>query len=401
MMNMWRGRQPLRMAAEEDQGIEDLWGYMGGMGPQRPAAPVATAAPAAPAATTLAQVQATMPAGATSIMDPSESAYFAPQERGESTNTLGDGQGLLWLNWDQVPGFEGIAEQMRNAQNSVSGAASGPLLLDALQAGGNKIFENREPDYWVTRGVLDPENKFVGDPQRFQLDDDQAFWNAAMLAAAVTGANVMSAQSALGADALSGMDLAADGGGNALWETGTEVATKTLPDALSGMDLAADGGGNALWETGTEVATKTLPNTLPEVMAAEPGIPASSIAPVTPPAPLPAMPSLNAAAPSLLDSLKSFGGSAKDWIKQNPNLARGLFTAAGGLAGGLAGGGSGPTGGATPAPQTFGPPQAWTSGLTMGGGGPGPRQRAPVIDYELPRAGGLSMGAGRFLGRGG
>jgi hypothetical protein len=308
-----------------------------------------------------------MPAGATSIMDPSESAYFAPQERGESTNTLGDGQGLLWLNWDQVPGFEGIAEQMRNAQNSVSGAASGPLLLDALQAGGNKIFENREPDYWVTRGVLDPENKFVGDPQRFQLDDDQAFWNAAMLAAAVTGANVMSAQSALGAD------------------------------ALSGMDLAADGGGNALWQTGTEGATKALADTLPEVMAAQPGIPASSIAPVTPPAPLPAMPSLNAAAPSLLDSLKSFGGSAKDWIKQNPNLARGLFTAAGGLAGGV----GGPTGGATPAPQTFGPPQAWTSGLTMGGGGPGPRQRAPVIDYELPRAGGLSMGAGRFLGRGG
>ncbi len=379
MMNMWRGRQPLRLAAEDDQGIEDLWGYMGGMGPQRPAAPVATAAPvtpvataapaapAAPAATTLAQVQATMPAGATSIMDPSESAYFAPQERGESTNTLGDGQGLLWLNWDQVPGFEGIAEQMRNAQNSVSGAASGPLLLDALQAGGNKIFENREPDYWVTRGVLDPENKFVGDPQRFQLDDDQAFWNAAMLAAAVTGANVMSAQSALGAD------------------------------ALSGMDLAADGGGNALWQTGTEGATKALADTLPEVMAAQPGIPASSIAPVTPPAPLPAMPSLNAAAPSLLDSLKSFGGSAKDWIKQNPNLARGLFTAAGGLAGGV----GGPTGGATPAPQTFGPPQAWTSGLTMGGGGPGPRQRAPVIDYELPRAGGLSMGAGRFLGRGG
>jgi hypothetical protein len=167
------------------------------------------------------------------------------------------------------------------------------------------------------------------------------------------------------------------------------------------MDLAADGGGNALWQTGTEGATKALADTLPEVMAAQPGIPASSIAPVTPPAPLPAMPSLNAAAPSLLDSLKSFGGSAKDWIKQNPNLARGLFTAAGGLAGGLAGGVGGPTGGATPAPQTFGPPQAWTSGLTMGGGGPGPRQRAPVIDYELPRAGGLSMGAGRFLGRGG
>jgi hypothetical protein len=168
-------------------------------------------------------------------------------------------------------------------------------------------------------------------------------------------------------------------------------------DALSGMDLAGDGGGNALWQTGTEEATKTLVNTLPEVMAAQPGIPASSIAPVTPPAPLPALPSLTSAAPSLLDSLKSFGGSAKDWIKQNPNLAGGLFTAAGGLAGGV----GGPTGGATPAPQTFGPPQAWTSGLTMGGGGPGPRQRAPVIDYELPRAGGLSMGAGRFLGRGG
>jgi hypothetical protein len=216
---------------------------------------------------------------------------------------------------------------------------------------------------------------------------------AAQATAALEGASAVSYAGG-GLEGLSGMDLAADGGRNALWQTG---ATGGGAQAVSGMDLAADGGGNALWQTGTEGATKALADTLPEVMAAQPGIPASSIAPVTPPAPLPAMPSLNAAAPSLLDSLKSFGGSAKDWIKQNPNLARGLFTAAGGLAGGV----GGPTGGATPAPQTFGPPQAWTSGLTMGGGGPGPRQRAPVIDYELPRAGGLSMGAGRFLGRGG
>jgi hypothetical protein len=179
--------------------------------------------------------------------------------------------------------------------------------------------------------------------------------------------------------------------------TGQGFGASEAINTLSGMDLAADGGGNALWQTGTEGATKTLANTLPEVMAAQPGIPASGIAPVTPPAPLPALPSLTSAAPSLLDTLKSFGGSAMDWIKQNPNLAGGLFTAAGGLAGGV----SGQTGGATPAPQTFGPPQAWTSGLTMGGAVPGPRQRAPVIDYELPRAGGLSMGAGRFLGRGG
>jgi hypothetical protein len=182
--------------------------------------------------------------------------------------------------------------------------------------------------------------------------------------------------------------LAADGGGNALWQTGAE----------GGMDLAADGGGNALWQTGAEGGTKTLADTLPEVMAAQPGIPASGIAPVTPPAPLPALPSLKSAAPSLLDTLKSFGGSAMDWIKQNPKLARGLFTAAGGLAGGV----SSQTGGATQTPQTFGPPQAWTSGLMMGGGqSSAPRQRAPVIDYTLPSSGGLSMGAGRFLGRGG
>jgi hypothetical protein len=107
---------------------------------------------------------------------------------------------------------------------------------------------------------------------------------------------------------------------------------------------------------------------------------------------------LGGASPGLFDKLRNYGGSVMDWAKENPKQARAAVTLAGGALGGLSGG---ETGGGGSAP-VYGPPKQWTSGLTMGGGqSSAPRQRAPAIDYTLPSTGGLSMGAGRFLGRGG
>jgi hypothetical protein len=109
----------------------------------------------------------------------------------------------------------------------------------------------------------------------------------------------------------------------------------------------------------------------------------------------------NDTAPGFLDSLRGGASGVQDWIRQNPQQARALVTVLGGVMGGAEGGGG--SGGGSGTPPTYGPPQAWSSGLTMGGGQrvgrPQPRQ--PVIDYTLPNTGGLSMGAGRFLGRGG
>jgi hypothetical protein len=191
---------------------------------------------------------------------------------------------------------------------------------------------------------------------------------------------------------------------------------------------------------GTSGGTSTLPSTLPEAGAQVPNLPTGAVEPVTMPS-LPSSPTINpgpsglpleaalgtlpevaqqqsdipatdtpspVTPPTVPGSTPGPGPAPRgsmpswmpDWVRDNPQAARTLFTVLGGALGG-AEGGSGGSGGGTP--PTYGPPQAWSSGLTMGGGQrvgrPQPRQ--PVIDYTLPNTGGLSMGAGRFLGRGG
>lgn len=356
-----------------------------------PAAPAvqqqATAAPAVSPVGSPAAPQLS-PAEISALVDPRSSPYFAPQESGDGMTSLGSGNGLGWLDWSRVPGFGGLADQMAAAQNSVSGASAGNLLTDALSSGGYRLHEVGHGDNWVTRGVVDAENNFVGDPQRFQVDDDQAFGNAALLAAAVTTGNVMLANSALaaGGSAAGGAGAAAGGaaGGTAGGAAGTTAGSTSLPGLAGGgfMDATAVsggfGGGSGLTAAGTMPTTASVAaGGLPGAFA----VPALGVG---------GLGSTAAAAPGLMDSL----GPVASWVGRNGGA---VSTVVGGLLGGLSGGGGG--GGSAP---VYGPPKAWNSGLTMGGGqSSAPRQRAPVIDYTLPSTGGLSMGAGRFLGRGG
>jgi hypothetical protein len=178
-------------------------------------------------------------------MDPRSSAYFAPQESGDGMTALGYGNGLGWLDWSQVPGFGGLADQMSAAENSVSGAGVGNLLTDALSASGNRLYEQQHGNNWVTRGIVDPQNNFVGEPQRFQIPDDRAFWNAALLAGAATGANVFAASGAAGVGA-----TAAGGGtaGGAVAGGGlTAPAGFTMAPSLgaSSAGVGASGVGGA------------------------------------------------------------------------------------------------------------------------------------------------------------
>lgn len=66
------------------------------------------------------------------------------------------------------------------------------------------------------------------------------------------------------------------------------------------------------------------------------------------------------AAGGLLGDIGSRASGAIDWLRNNPSLARGIFSLGGGLLGGVGGGGGS-------APQeTYGPPKQWKSPLQAG-----------------------------------
>jgi len=388
-MATWRGIRPWESQTFlDDQGIEDLWGYIGGMGPQQPAVPVAPVAPAAPAAQPAGPSPAAAdPYAAIRNLQFTSQPTYRPISEDEwgyentwegsqrvapagAVQIMGDDGNMGWampsgqsydFDWDTARMLENTP--FRSKYSNVTTGPNGTMRVTLQQPDAHK-YDTMEAIYaqdpttgqWTlqndprtapTRQVSTGES-FFRDPleqfgKDFVLPAVAMYTGAQFLApyaaqatAALEGASAIGAGSAGGVTAAEQVAMMAANGmtdveiaatlasqGNAAAAAtltgqgfGASGAINTLPDALSGMDLAADGGGNALWETGSEVATKTLPNTLPEVMAAEPGIPASSIAPVTPPAPLPALPSLNAAG--------SGASGLLDWVKANPKLSRGI-----------------------------------------------------------------------------
>ena len=126
-------------------------------------------------------------------------ALMMPQDNPYFTGGLGAGNGLGWLDWSQVtdPNLQAIAQQLEQSANSVSGAP-GPSMLDALQQAGYRLYEDQNGQM-VTRGVIGQDGQPLGGLQTFEVDDDQAFWNGAQLAALVTGANLGLANGMFGA----------------------------------------------------------------------------------------------------------------------------------------------------------------------------------------------------------
>jgi hypothetical protein len=80
-----------------------------------------------------------------------------------------------------------------------------------------------------------------------------------------------------------------------------------------------------------------------------------------------------------VDALGEFFGPAASWVRQNPQLARLIFSGAGGLLGATQGGAGGGSGGGGGASTFSGEPVQWTGGLQMGIQ-PGAQQWQPSIN---------------------
>jgi hypothetical protein len=105
-----------------------------------------------------------------------------------------------------------------------------------------------------------------------------------------------------------------------------------------------------------------------------------------------------AGAASGVDALGEMFGPAASWIRQNPQLARMIFSGAGGLLGYMgAESGSGGGGGA----QTFtGEPVQWTTGLQMGIQPQAQPWQQPALDIPGAIQARANNGAGRYFNRG-
>lgn len=122
------------------------------------------------------------------LIDPSTSPYFRAQDLGSGSTTMGAGDGSGWLDWSQIPGFEGYTFGADN----VSGTR-GPDLAALLGERGYRLTQRQigGGDGYnggvYERGVIDANGNFVGSPQRIETASDRGFWNGALAAAALAG----------------------------------------------------------------------------------------------------------------------------------------------------------------------------------------------------------------------
>jgi hypothetical protein len=291
------------------------------------------------------------------VVRPMDSPYFRPQDQGSGAGTLGNGAGV---------GF----------------------LAAYLEANNLQIMERPNADRTVTRWVQDASGNAVVQPQTMSTNDDDFYNFALLVGGGVTAANIAAAGAAGGAGAAgssagggtaapaassggisgatygslpadAGLSLVAPGatgGGAALVapagaaSIGTAaptvaglsgLANTTLGSsgfpALSGMDnvvgAGASGFGNpSIYSPG---GISSLPGeaAMPEVPAAEPGLPTGGADPVT-------VPDVSSGGGGGI--LNSFG----NWASRNPMQAvqlLGLLGSGrgGGSSGGDPGGGAG------------------------------------------------------------
>lgn len=122
-------------------------------------------------------------------MDPLRNPYFGAVDQGSGSATAGSGNG--------VGVYSGIPQQFYRPGNEVAGYGGGvdaQGFSDWLKQSGNSLMESYG-DGSVYRWLQDSAGKVTGPVDKISTDDS-AFWNAALGAAALTGANVLGAGSA-------------------------------------------------------------------------------------------------------------------------------------------------------------------------------------------------------------
>jgi hypothetical protein len=272
-----------------------------------------------------------------------------------NTSVSGGGMGLL-----DYEGFynNGIGQfsggQIGNGDSQSWSPGKYDEFNDWLRSTGQSLYEANGGNNENARWLQDAQGNITSEPQVGSMDDSQ-FWNAAMLAAAVTGANVYGAGAGAGgagADAgIQTMGTIAPGAGPVapLAATGQLSTAPLITASIPQVGGAVGAAGGLL-----SAAAPATNAALAESAVGTAGYGASSAG-------------AGGGAGQLASGLDlgSLGTGLLDYIKANPKIVGGLLGAVGGATGG---GGSG------------GEAEAYTGPMpTISRGGWQPRAQAQMM----------------------
>lgn len=163
--------------------------------------------------------------------------YFGAQDVGSGSGTLGGGDGRgFYAPLERFAGNEGSGENMLGARGfDLAGAE------EFLRSSGSQLFQAAGGNNEVARWMQDAQGNIIAEPEISSLDDDN-FWTAALLAAAVTGANVYAASSA-------GGGVASLPGGAT--EAGGAVTSPVSPGTVTSMPLSGSAAAGGTATSGT------------------------------------------------------------------------------------------------------------------------------------------------------
>ena len=151
-------------------------------------------------------------------VDPRLSPYFRPQDAGSGSATIGNGNGMGWMQGlEALPGASAYM-----GENGINPDA----LYAFLQQQGYQLNEQGLDGSAVERWITDANGADVGARESFSLEDNN-FWTAALLSGALVG----------GATAA----WAGGGAGGGLAAAGTEAGIGAIPE-VAGANLATVGG---------------------------------------------------------------------------------------------------------------------------------------------------------------
>ena len=187
---------------------------------------------------------------------------------------------------------------------------------------------------------LDPSGKTIESTRGSTLGQDNAFWNAGLLASALVGGAVAdwaAAGNGMGNTAASTSGTGATSSTGSLPTSATDASLSQVPadylgqSSITGTMPTADPS----WFN-PELLKMAAPTVADKVTESEPDYTANPYS--DPSRSLDTLPpSLNDTDPSWLDSLQGYGKDVVDWAKKNPGIAKLLFGATGAVLGGTGG----------------------------------------------------------------
>jgi len=169
------------------------------------------------------------------------SPFWGPQDNGDGSGTLGNGDGSGF--YGPLSRFAG--QQVGNGDGQYGTAPDITGATDWLSGTGQQVMQ-AYGDGQVARWLQDAQGNITAEPEINRNEDDN-FWTAAMLAAAVTGANLYGSAGGAGAVAEGGAaaapEVAAAGATSYAPATNAALAESAVGTAGYGASSAGAGGG--------------------------------------------------------------------------------------------------------------------------------------------------------------